>query len=53
VDLTDGARTGEYRVAEHGLPHGGTRISRRDVADFMLKQLDRDEYVHKVPAIAY
>jgi putative NADH-flavin reductase len=51
--LTDGARTGEYRVAEQGLPRGGTRISRRDVADFMLKQLDRQEYVHQVPAIAY
>jgi putative NADH-flavin reductase len=51
--LTDGARTGEYRIVEDGLPKGGTRISRADVADFMLKQLDSDAYVHRVPAIAY
>jgi putative NADH-flavin reductase len=51
--LTDGARTGVYRVVERGLPRGGTRISRIDVADFMLKQLDTDQYVHRVPAIAY
>jgi putative NADH-flavin reductase len=51
--LTDGARTGAYRVVERGLPRGGTRISRADVADFMLKQLDTDQYVHRVPAIAY
>jgi putative NADH-flavin reductase len=51
--LTDGARTGDYRVAEEGLPRRGTRISRADVADFMLKQLNSDEYLHKTPAIAY
>jgi putative NADH-flavin reductase len=51
--LTDGARTGEYRVALDGLPRGGARISRADVADFMLKQVTSGEYVHRVPAIAY
>jgi putative NADH-flavin reductase len=51
--LTDGARTGEYRVAVDGLPKGGARISRADVADFMLKQVTSSEYVHRVPAIAY
>jgi putative NADH-flavin reductase len=51
--LTDGARTGEYRVSVDGLPKGGARISRGDVADFMLKQVTSSEYVHRVPAIAY
>ncbi len=51
--LTDGARTGEYRVIMDGLPKGGARISRGDVADFMLKQVASNEYVNRIPAIAY
>jgi putative NADH-flavin reductase len=52
--FTDGNRTGEYR---HGFP--GTdkttklKISRADVADFMLKQLTDDAYVHKTPGLSY
>ena len=53
MQLTDGERTGKYRIALQGLPEGGTGISRADVADFMLKQVKSDEYVHKIPAIAY
>jgi putative NADH-flavin reductase len=51
--LTDGERTGQYRIALEGLPEDGTYISRADVADFMLKQVKNDEYVHTVPALAY
>ena len=51
--LTDGPRTGHYRIAVDGLPEGGARISRGDVADFMLKQVASNEYVHRIPAIAY
>jgi hypothetical protein len=29
------------------------RIARADVADFMLRQATSDEYLYKVPAIAY
>ncbi len=52
--FTDGRRTGEYR---HGFP--GTdraltlKISRADVADFMLKQLADRTYVHKTPGLSY
>lgn len=52
--FTDGNRTGEYR---HGFP--GTdrsaklKISRADVADFMLKQLTDDTYLHKAPSLSY
>jgi putative NADH-flavin reductase len=53
MGLTDGPRAGQYRVVMDGLPRGGTRISRADVADFMLKQLTSNEYVHRIPAIAY
>lgn len=52
--FTDGERTGQYR---HGFP--GTdkasklNISRADVADFMLKQLSDDTYLHKTPGLSY
>lgn len=52
--FTDGNRTGEYR---HGFP--GTdkttklKISRADVADFMLRQLMDDTYLHKTPGLSY
>ncbi len=52
--FTDGKRTGEYR---HGFP--GTdktrklKISRADVADYMLKQLTDDTYLHMTPGLAY
>jgi putative NADH-flavin reductase len=51
--LTDGPYTGLYRVAVDGLPAGGTRISRRDVADFMLKQLTSSAFLGQAPALAY
>lgn len=52
--LTDGKRTGTYR-------HGFTapdksltiKISRADVADFMLKQLAEDTYLHATPGVSY
>jgi len=53
VLLTDGPRTGQYRVAVEGIPRWGLRISRADVADFMIKQLTTEEYIHKMPAIGY
>jgi putative NADH-flavin reductase len=37
--LTDGAATGTYRVLPDALPSSSLRISRADVADFMLQQL--------------
>jgi putative NADH-flavin reductase len=39
--LTDGPHTGAYR------------ISRADVADFMLKQLTDDTYLHQTPGVSY
>jgi putative NADH-flavin reductase len=52
--LTNGARKGSYRSgvdvrATSVIP----RISRADLADFMLRQLDEDTYVRKTPAIMY
>jgi putative NADH-flavin reductase len=52
--FVDGNRTGKYR---HGFP--GTdkttklKISRADVADFMLKQLLDNTYLRMTPAVSY
>ena len=52
--FVEGDRTGQYR---HGFP--GTdktsklKISRADVADFILKQLADDSYLHKTPSLSY
>ncbi len=49
--LTNGEKTSEYR---HGLDKDiKGKISRADVAEFMLKQLDSNEYLRKTPAICY
>ncbi|WP_255372981.1 NAD(P)-dependent oxidoreductase [Chitinophaga sp. YR573] len=53
-NLTDNARTGNYR---HGFPANDkniqVKISRADVADFMLKQLSDNTYLHHTPGISY
>ena len=52
--LTHGRKRGVYR---HGLDIGSwiltVWISRADVADFMLKQLTDNSYLHKTPGVAY
>lgn len=52
--FTDGALTGEYK---HGFPGDDKsvelKISRADVAHFMLKQLTIDTYIHKTPGVSY
>lgn len=53
VLLTNAPPRGHYRVAVEGIPRWGFRISRADVADFMVRQLTSDEFVRKMPAIAY
>ena len=51
--LTNKAFTGKYRVQHKHCPKGGTKISRADLADFIVSQIDSDEFVHKKPVIAY
>lgn len=52
--LKDGASTGEY---QHGLTlaYGDIKgwISRGDLADFMLKQLEDDRYSRQAPRVSY
>ena len=52
--FTDGKRTGIYRHGFDGSAEGLTlKISRADVADFMLKQLTDDTYLHNTPGLSY
>ena len=51
--LNDGPRTGRYRVAVDGLPARGIRISRADVAHFMIEEAQRSAFANCAPAIAY
>ncbi|MEL6130339.1 MAG: SDR family oxidoreductase [Cyanobacteria bacterium J06627_3] len=50
----DGSRTGHYR---HGFPSNDKttqlKITRADVADFILKQLTTDMYLGKMPSLSY
>ncbi len=52
--LTDGEHTGSY---QHGFTADNktvtSKISRADTADFMLKQLADNNYLHKTPCISY
>lgn len=52
--FTDGERTSEYR---HGFSATDKKIklkiSRADVADFMLRQLTDDKYLHASPGVSY
>lgn len=50
--LRDGARTGKYRAGEDLRLSVVNWINRADVADFMLKQIDSDEWLRKTPAIS-
>ena len=52
--LTNGSRTGVYRSEFSSTDTSiKAKISRADVADFMLKQLTDDTYVHKTPSLSY
>jgi putative NADH-flavin reductase len=52
--LTDGPWTGVYRHGFFGTEKGTRlKISRADVADFMLNQLTSDGYLHQTPGLSY
>jgi hypothetical protein len=48
---TDGPKTNAYRALVD--PRGWTCgfISRADVADFLIKQIDDDAFLHKTPVL--
>jgi putative NADH-flavin reductase len=51
--LTDGPRTEDYIVGAPLSMGPRAKISRADVADFLLKQVSDDTYVHQVPRLKY
>lgn len=51
--LSNGPRTGRYRLAKDDLPAKGTRIARADVAHFMIDEAQRGAFMNCAPAIAY
>ena len=53
VLLTDGPRTGDYRFGERLELSGFPKISRADVADFMLKELYDAQYLKRVAVVSY
>ena len=50
--LGDGPRTGKYRVGMVGI-NDGVRISRADVAEFMLKQLEPGAALQIAPVVSH
>jgi putative NADH-flavin reductase len=53
VLLTDGPHTGRYRAGERLALEGWPKISRADVADFILAELRRPAYVRKTAVLSY
>ena len=51
VILFDGAKTGRYHVLTDPKRWRVGFISRANVADFLVKQIDDDRYVHEAPVI--
>jgi len=51
--LTDGEQTGGYKENFTSKEKIAAKISRSDTAEFMLKQLTNDRYLHKAPCISY
>lgn len=53
MQLTDGPRTSDYRTSIDGIPTGGSRISRADVAQFMLRSVEENEHIRESVGLAY
>jgi hypothetical protein len=50
--LKNGRRTGRVKAGFVGQDDLGIRVSRANVADFMLRQLDDDAWLHQMPMIS-
>jgi putative NADH-flavin reductase len=51
--LTNGSPRGVYRIDSDALPRHGMRISRSDVADFMMQQIGNPRWIRKGVYIAW
>ena len=50
--LTDDAKIGTYRVGWVGV-NASTKISRADLADFLLKQVENEQFNGQMPFVSY
>lgn len=50
--LTNDKKTGNYRVGWVGV-NASTKIARADLADFILKQIDDDQFLYQMPFVSY
>jgi hypothetical protein len=53
MKLTNTPLTGKYRTAITGIPKGGSKISRSDVAHFLLRALTDKNYIKHTVGLAY
>lgn len=53
VILTNGSRTGRYQVLDDPGSWRNGLISRADVADFLIREVDDDTYLRKTPVLTY
>lgn len=51
--LTNGPLTGHYRMLTDMAGVTAGRVSRADVADFMLKELETNQYLRQTPLLTY
>lgn len=51
--LSNEPLTGQYRETETGIAKGGRKISRADVAHFMVKAVTEQKYVHQSVGLVY
>jgi putative NADH-flavin reductase len=51
--LTNTRAHGVYRIDGDALPRNGSRISREDVADFMMQQIGNPQWIKKGVYIAW
>lgn len=51
--LTDGPKTGIYQAGVPLMVGSRAKISRADVADFLLKQVSDNTYLHRIPRLRY
>ncbi|MDT0303938.1 NAD(P)-dependent oxidoreductase [Streptomonospora wellingtoniae] len=51
--LTDRPATGRYRLGSGRLPDGGSRVSRADLADFLVVEIEEGAHTGGHPTLAY
>ncbi|MEV6630239.1 SDR family oxidoreductase [Actinoplanes sp. NPDC051470] len=50
--LQDRPATGAYRVGDNEMPPGGLRITRADLAGFIVEELDQHRWSRRAPSLA-